>query len=187
MGKDLSIPKRAANARFHQLLENNSFLKSGPLSVWLKRVDELTDKVGGIENALYRINYVSRPHNSADSHTILCITRLLSDCRINHPECILMDPKLLESFMIFYRNDSRLAEEPRSSREGDHRKLCQLLQKNPNDLDPGPYGFSSFTMQDSEVGLRALWLWQCQLLVLSWFKNSIESSSSTTSDLTRFL
>jgi hypothetical protein len=78
-----------------------------------------------------------------------------------------VDPKLLGSLLICYGlNEQELGEAEMSLH------LCQLLRRDGVGPHLGRFdGFSSFVVENSELGLRALWLWQCQLLALSWLSD----------------
>lgn len=132
----------------------------------LKRLENLVNKIGGIETAvdlLYRINYIGSQVGAEQSVLMRSITSNLYNHEINDPECILVDPKLLGGFMICYR-----VKDSCDITDQDYANLCRLLRKKKGGWDLGPYdGFSSFTVERSTIGLRALWLWQCQKLVLS--------------------
>ena len=151
-------------ARFRHLLEKNSFMKGTIRSGLLLTVERFVTEDRSLEAAIdlmYRVNYVGGPYERKEIEIFMAIRGEISAGRINHPECLLVDPKLLMAFFRCYYNETLGP----AYLETAQRALIIKDESFIGDDFPIP-PFRSFRVENSYNGRIALWLWQCQFLIL---------------------
>lgn len=123
--------------------------------------------VGNAVDLLYQLNYVddgkSIEESSPEMYTrIVKISEFcdrLSLRTISCPECVVLDPKLIATFCRYYKNWSL----------EDLLKVFDVAKQPAVDdsengfkMDEYHVAIQSFRTENSFLGLRALWIWQCQ-------------------------
>jgi hypothetical protein len=108
---------------------------------------------------MYQVNYGGRPRHTED-RIFESICEALDSTSINHSDCLLVDPKLLQAFFCCYCN------EPIDRAYFEHVRQV-LLEDVGYENDDSFARFLSFKTSNSYEGLVALWLWQCQFLVIT--------------------
>jgi hypothetical protein len=109
---------------------------------------------------LYQVNYVGPPYQKEDVDLVKVIVRGLQPDKINHPDCLMVDPKLLHYFFRCYDNN-------------DTDGYNQISTPEPFKEDHGQ--LLGFETENRDEAFLALWFWQCQYLVMdelqcSWAK-----------------
>src|SRR5271170_3356429 len=129
-----------------------------PVFPFLLRVERFVTKDGSLEMAvalLYQVNYIGPPYRKEDADIFQAIVKELKTDLINHSDCLLVDPKLLRPFFSCFRKEAAL-------------DLREALTEDVADVEnDDPFAaFVAFNTQNNLRGLMALWLWQCQYLII---------------------